>query len=503
MLFLRVRVLDIDLENLVLINSEDLKSSQYFPQDRVVVEFKGKEVIGILHSSTTLINRGEIGLPQKVVKELGVKEGDVVTIKHAEKPKSLPYIRKKMDGNKLRKEEIFEIIDEMVDGKLTNIEISAFVTSLYINGMDMDEIEAMTIRMAETGEMVSWEGNIFDVHSIGGVPGNKYALLTVPIVASAGLKIPKTSSRAITSAAGTADVVEVLTRVDLTVEEIKRVVKETNGCMVWGGALDLAPADDITINVERPLGIDPEPLLLSSVMAKKLAMGINKLLIDIPTGYGAKVKSIKEASNLARKFIELSDRLKIVTECAITYGGQPIGRAIGPALEAKEALLALEDYKQAPTSLIEKSISLAGILLEMGGVAPVGEGKELAEDLLARGKAHDKFMEIIVAQGGKEVSSDEIEVGKYKADIHSPIDGYVTKISNFGITRIAKEAGAPNDKKAGVYLNVKVGNKVEKGDVLYTIYSDSEERLKSAVKLARVIYPIKVESMLLQRISRF
>ncbi|ACV25210.1 AMP phosphorylase [Methanocaldococcus fervens] len=503
MLFLKVRVLDINLENLALINSEDLKNSQYFSQDRVVIEFKGKKVIGVLYSSTTLINRGEIGLPQKLVKELGVKEGDVVTIRHAEKPKSLPYIRKKMDGNKLKKEEIFAIIDEMINGNLTNIEISAFVTSLYINGMDMDEIEAMTIRMAETGEMVDWEGHIFDVHSIGGVPGNKYALLVVPIVASAGLKIPKTSSRAITSAAGTADVVEVLTRVDLTVEEIKKVVKETNGCMVWGGALDLAPADDITINVERPLGIDPEPLLLSSVMAKKLAMGVNKLLIDIPTGYGAKVKSIKEASSLARKFIELSDRLRIVTECAITYGGQPIGRAIGPALEAREALLALEDYKQAPTSLIEKSLSLAGILLEMGGVAPTGEGKYMAEDLLASGKAHDKFMEIIIAQGGKEVSSDEIELGKYKVDIHSPIDGYVTRISNAGITRIAKEAGAPNDKKAGVYLNVKVGNKVEKGDVLYTIYSDSEERLKSAAKLARILYPVKVEGMLLQKISRF
>ena len=372
MLFLKVRVLVIDLENLILINSEDLKNSQYFPQDRVVVEFKGKEVIGVLYSSTTLINRGEIGLPQKLVKELGVKEGDAVTIKHAEKPKSLPYVKKKMNGNKLKKEEIFAIIDEMVDGKLTNIEISAFVTSLYINGMDMDEIEAMTIRMAETGDMINWEGHIFDVHSIGGVPGNKYALLTVPIVASAGLKIPKTSSRAITSAAGTADVMEVLTRVDLTIEEIKKVVKETNGCMVWGGALDLAPADDITINVERPLGLDPEPLLLSSVMAKKLAMGVNKLLIDIPTGYGANVKTTKEASSLARKFIELSDRLRIVTECAITYGGQPIGRAIGPALEAREALLALEDYNQAPSSLVEKAISLAGILLEMGGVAPVG-----------------------------------------------------------------------------------------------------------------------------------
>ncbi|ENN95687.1 thymidine phosphorylase [Methanocaldococcus villosus KIN24-T80] len=501
MLFLKAKILDIDLENIVLINYDDLKNSQYFSQDRVVIEYKNKEIIAFLYSSKDLINSGEIGLPKKIADELKVKEGDIVNVSHADKPISIQYIKKKMDGNKLKKEEIYTIIDEIVDNNLSNIEISAFITALYINGMDIEEITSMTIRMAETGEMIKWEGQVYDVHSIGGVPGNKYALITVPIIAYTGLKIPKTSSRAITSAAGTADIVEVLTRVNLKVEEIKRVVKETNGCLVWGGALELAPADDITITVERALNIDPKPLLLSSVLSKKLAMGINKLLIDIPLG--AKVKNMDEASSLARNFIELGDRLNIYVDCAITYGEQPIGRAIGPALEAKEALLALEDYKKAPNSLVEKAISLSGILLEMGGIAPKGEGKDLAEDILATGKAHDKFMEIIVAQGGEEKTSDEIEVGKYYTDILSPIDGYVTKISNEKITKIAKTAGAPNDKKAGVYLNVKVGNKVEKNDVLFTIYSDSKERLEKAVKLSRLLMPVKVEGMLLKRITRF
>ena len=501
MLFLKAKLLDIDLLDLILVNPNDLKASQYFAGDRVVLIYKNKNEFGTIYSST-LVNSGEVGITKSLAKSLGVKEGDLITIKHAEKPKSLAYIKKKMDGNKLTKEEIFSIVDEMVNKKLTNIEISAFVTSIYINGMDMEEIEALTVRMAETGETVEWDNLVFDVHSIGGVPGNKYALLTVPIVASAGLKIPKTSSRAITSAAGTADVMEVLTRVDLSIEEIKRVVKETNGCLVWGGALNLAPADDITINVERPLDIDPKPLLLASVMAKKLAMGVGKLLIDIPIGYEVKVKNEKEGGRLARDFIELGERVNILTECALTYGNQPIGRAIGPALEAKEALEALEDPYKAPSSLIDKATHLAGILLEMGGVAPSGEGKELAESLLER-KAYDKFMEIIVAQGGKEVRSEDIELGKYFADIVAPKDGYVVKISNKKLTKIAKEAGAPNDKKAGIYLNVKVGSKVEKGDVLYTIYSSSEERLKDAVKLSRILWPVNVEGILIKRIIRF
>ncbi|EHP87364.1 AMP phosphorylase [Methanotorris formicicus] len=505
MLFLKVKLFDLDIGvNAVVINEEDLKGTPYYPQDRVLVETPAGSFVGVLHSTKTLVNKGEIGIFREITKEIPIKDGDEAIIRHAETPLSVAYIRKKMDGQTLKPEEIHTIIDEMVTGKLSNIENTAFVTSLYINGMDMKEIEEMTRRMAETGDMIDWdESLVVDVHSIGGVPGNKTALLVVPIVAAAGLTIPKTSSRAITSAAGTADVVEVLTRVDLSLDEIKQVVTTTNGCMVWGGAIDLAPADDITINIERPLSIDPEPLLLSSVMAKKIAAGIKYLVIDIPTGEGAKVKTIDEAASLARKFIELGGRVNVHIECAITYGGQPIGRAIGPALEAREALIALENYKEAPSSLIEKAVSLAGVLLEIGGVAPPKKGKDVAEEILTSGKALEKMHEIITAQGGEPKSSDEIEIGEYKAEIIAPIDGYVTQISNKLITKVAKEAGAPKDKKAGVLLNVKIGNEVEKGDLLYTIYSSSEERLNSAVKLARRTYPIKVEGMLLKRISKF
>ncbi|AEH07212.1 AMP phosphorylase [Methanothermococcus okinawensis] len=504
MLFLKVKYLDLDLEtNAIIINEEDLKGTAYYPHDRVLVETSGGSFIGTLYSTKTMVSPGEVGF-SKTIMPMPLKEGEEVRIRHAQKPSSLNYIKKKMEGQTLKPHEIHTIVDEIVSKKLSNIELTAFVVSNYINGMETNEIVEMTKRMADTGEKLEWENSpIVDVHSIGGVPGNKYALLTIPIVASAGIIIPKTSSRAITSAAGTADIVEVLANVNLNAEEIKRVVKATNGCLVWGGAVNLAPADDIIINVERPLAIDPKPQLLASVMAKKIATGINYTVIDIPIGPGVKIKNEKEGNQLARKFIELGDLLGIRVECVLTYGGQPIGRAIGPALEAREALMALTDFKSAPNSLIEKSTSLAGVLLELGGAAQPGKGNKLAWEILSSGKALEKFNEIITEQGGKETKPDEIEVGNFSADIISPDNGYITYISNKLITNVAKEAGAPKDKKAGILLHAKVGDKVDKGEVLYTIYSSSEERLNAAVNLARRTYPVKVEGMLLKRISKF
>ncbi len=504
MLFLKVRFLDLDLEsNAIIVNEEDLKGTAYYPHDRVLIETSKGSFVGTIYSTKTMVNPGEVGISRGVV-PIPLDEGEEVRIRHAQKPLSIAYIRKKMEGQSLKPHEIHTIVDEIVSRKLSNIELSAFVVSTYINGMETNEIVEMTKRMAETGETLEWDKSpVVDVHSIGGVPGNKYALLTIPIVASAGITIPKTSSRAITSAAGTADVVEVLANVNLNAEEIKRVVKTTNGCLVWGGAVNLAPADDIIINVERPLSIDPKPQLLASVMAKKIATGINYTVIDIPIGYGVKIKNEKEGNQLARKFIELGDLLGIRVECVLTYGGQPIGRAIGPALEAREALMALNDPKSAPKSLIEKSLSLAGVLLELGGAAQPGKGNEVAWEILSSGKALEKFNEIIIEQGGKETKPDEIEIGEYSTDITSSKYGYITGISNKLITNIAKEAGAPKDKKAGILLHSKIGSKVEKGDVLYTIYSSSEERLNAAVNLARRTYPVRVEGMLLKRISRF
>ncbi|GBF36329.1 MAG TPA: AMP phosphorylase [Methanothermococcus okinawensis] len=503
MLFFKAKLLDIDLgNNGVIANERDLIGTEYYPQERVLIESSKGSFIGVLYTTKRMVKEGELGISRGSIE--GIEEGEEVRLRHAPRPQSLRYIKKKMEGQILRPHEIHTIVDEIVQKKLSNIELTSFIVSTYIHGMEMGEIVEMAKRMGETGDKLEWDKHpVVDVHSIGGVPGNKYALITVPIVASAGIVIPKTSSRAITSAAGTADVMEVLTRVNLNAQEIKRVVKTTNGCLVWGGGVNLAPADDIIINVERPLSIDPQPQLLSSVIAKKIAAGINYTVIDIPVGPGTKIKNDREGYALARKFIELGERVGIAVECAITYGGQPIGRAVGPALEAKEALMALEDPNSAPKSLIEKSLSLAGILLELGGVAQVGSGMEMAKKILYSGKALEKFKEIVIEQGGGITNSEDVELGKYFEVIPSPKDGYVVSISNKAITNIAKEAGAPMDKKAGVLLYVKRGSKVNKGDILYRIYSSSEERLRSAVKLARRTYPVRVEGMVIRRVSKF
>ncbi|ABR55235.1 putative thymidine phosphorylase [Methanococcus vannielii SB] len=505
MLFLNAKFIDLDLgANAVIVNEEDLKGTSYYPQDRVLIESHSGSVLGILYSTKTMVQKGEVGIPVRKMKGISLKEGEEVNLRHAEKPESIQFIKKKMDGQVLSPNEIRTIIDEIVSKKLSNIELAAFVTSTYVNGMNMEEIVEMTKRMAETGDMISWEKSlVVDIHSIGGVPGNKYALLSIPILAAAGITIPKTSSRAITSPAGTADVMEVLTNVELDEEELKRVVKATNGCLVWGGGVNLAPADDIIINVERPVSIDPQPQLLASVMAKKVATGIKYAVIDIPVGKGVKIKNEAEGAKLARKFIELGELLNIRVECVLTYGGQPLGRAIGPALEAKEALEALTDPKSAPKSLIEKAISLAGILLELGGSAQIGDGQKLAWEILESGRALEKFNQIIVEQGGTPKKPEEIELGKYVEEVRSPIDGYIVGINNTSITNVVKEAGAPRDKKAGLLLNAKIGNKVKRGDILYTIYSGSEERLNSAVNLARRVYPVNVEGMMIERISKF
>jgi len=485
----------------VFINPEEAKIARLHPDDLVKIEAGKKSVYGSVVVSN-LVEKGEVGLSRDILELHSFSEGEVVTLLPAGIPESVRYIKKKMHGEKLRKVEIEAIVKDIVDRKLRDIEISAFVTSLEINGLDMDEIAALTIAMAETGDMLDIDRKpIMDVHSIGGVPGNKTNILVVPIVAAAGLTIPKTSSRAITSAAGTADVVEVFAEVSFSLDEIKRIVEKVGACLVWGGALNLAPADDITIKAERTLSVDPTGLMLASIMSKKYAMGSQYVLIDIPTGRGVKVETINEARALARDFIELGKRLGQYVEVAITYGGQPIGHTVGPALEAKEALSTLMTGK-GPGSLIEKATGLAGILLEMGGVAPKGMGKKMAREILESGKAYEKMKEIIEEQNGDpNIKPEDIPVGDKTYTFTAATSGYVTAIDNRAITRIAKAAGAPEDKGAGIELYVKVGEKVKEGDPLFTIHAESEARLDQAIVLARRADPIKIEGMVLQRIG--
>jgi AMP phosphorylase len=467
--------------------------------DRICVTYGDQQIIAIANLATHF-PKNRIGLYEEISETLGLKTDETVEVCLAQLPESLRHVRAKLRGERLREHDMVTIVKDVVERHLSEVEIAAFLTALKIYGLSMGESEALSRAMVETGETLDFgEAPILDKHSIGGIPGDKTSLLVVPIVAAAGFKIPKTSSRAVTSPAGTADRVETLCPVNLGISEIKAVVEKTNGCLVWGGALDLAPADDLFIQVEYPLGIDP--LLLPSIMSKKKAIGATHIAIDIPTGNGAKIKSMTEAYTLASDFVDLGKRLGMNIQCALTFGEQPIGYAVGPALEAQEALTAL--MGDGPADLKEKAVSLAGMLFEMVGVEG---GRQKAEKILQSGRAEKKLREIIEAQGGNpRIKPDEIAVGDKKAEVNANQSGRVLWISTEDTVQIAKAAGAPRDKGAGVVLKAKLGEIVRKDGVLLEIYAERSGKLESALELAQRLQPIVLskkteEQMLLDRV---
>ncbi|MFC2143845.1 AMP phosphorylase, partial [Candidatus Aenigmatarchaeota archaeon] len=402
-----------------------------------------------------------------------------IKIKPADPPESLIFIRNKLRGIPLKPSEIRSIVRDVTGQRLSEIEITAFVTSLYMHGMSMNEVAALSSSMAEGGKSLRFgTKEIFDKHSIGGIPGDKTSMTLVPVVAAAGLTIPKTSSRAITAPAGTADRMECLCPVDLTLEEIKAVVKKTNGCLVWGGAVELAPADDMFIQVEYPLSIDP--LLLPSVMSKKKAVNAKYVVIDIPTGRGVKVKTTQEAQELAKKFIELGKKLGIKVNCLSTFADQPIGYGVGPALEAREVLKTVSAGR-GPKDLIDKVTSLSSVLLNFKRIK---SPEEKIKHIIESGKAEKKLREIIEAQGGDpKIKPEDIPIGEKHIKVKSNKSGRVLWIDNHFITRIARTAGAPKDKGAGILLHKKLGDTVKKGDILFEIYSHKDYKLKRALEI--------------------
>jgi AMP phosphorylase len=462
---------------IVILNKEDAEDLGIRSLGRVRLQHGKKELTAIVNITTKVVEKKYIGVSEEVKNSLGLKENVGIDVEVAKFPSSLQHIRNKLKGRKLVYEEIYEIVKDVVEGNLSEIEIASFVTALHSFGLDLEEAASLSLAMVETGDRLKLNRICMDKHSIGGCPGDKTTLIVVPIVAACGLTIPKTSSRAITSASGTADRAEVLMPVTLNIEEMKRVVEKTNGCIVWGGTLRLAPADDIFVHIEYPLSIDP--LMLPSIMSKKMAVGANFLIIDIPCGRGTKVKTIGDANLLAKDFIELGRRLNIKTQCAITYGEQPIGYAIGPALEAKEALEVLMRKRSIP-DLIDKATHIADMLLRMVGK----NGQERARKIINSGKAEEKMREIISEQGGNgKIKPEDITVGEHILDFHSKDSGYILWIDNHVLTEVARAAGSPKDKGAGVLLHKKLGDKIKRGEKLFTIYTEKTRKLRRVEKL--------------------
>jgi len=349
--------------------------------------------------------------------------------------------------------------------------------------MTTEETILLTKAMVKHGDVLKLNRYpVIDKHSIGGIPGNRTTLIIVPMIAAAGYYIPKTSSRSITSPAGTADTMEVLANVTFSIRKMKEIVLKTNGCIVWGGSLNLAPADDKIISVERPLEIDAESQLLASIMAKKYSVSSTHILIDVPIGKDAKVKNKIGASKLKKEFEKIGRKLKKHIKVLITDGTQPIGNGIGPALEARDILWVLKRDSRRPIDLEKKCLMMCANIFRMVGI---GNGYKKAVDILNSGKAYEKMMQIVKAQNGKEIAAEDIKIGRYSFDVLSTKRGRVAAIDNLSISRIARIAGAPRDKGAGIYLCKHVGDQVKRRKRLFTIYAESEHELEYAKDFAK------------------
>lgn len=454
------------------------KSEGFQALTRVTVSFNNKSIIATLNvTNDGILQEGEISLSESAAKKLDVQQGDLLMVSHTEPLNSIAHVRAKLYGNVLDQKAYTEIIRDIADEKYSNIFLSSFVSACSGNSMNMDEIRFLTRAMIDAGNKLYWgEGIIADKHCVGGLPGNRTTMIVVPLIASLGITIPKTSSKAITSPAGTADTMGVLTNVNLSAEEIRKVVEKEDGCIAWGGAVKLSPADDLIIRVEKALDIDSEGQMIASILSKKAAAGATHCVIDIPVGPTAKVRSMESAVQLALRLKEVSEFIDIKTQVIFSDGSQPVGYGIGPALEARDVLDVLQNKHTAPNDLLEKSIRVASETVRLAWDMSEEHARELVTAKLKSGEAFTKFIAICEAQGGFR----EPVPARYSKSIEADFTGIIREINNRKIAQVAKLAGAPEALEAGVDLRVQLKEKVESGQPMFTIYANSPGELDYA-----------------------
>lgn len=456
------------------------RSEGFSAHSRVRIQNGDHAIIATLyHVSADLLQRDEIGLSESAWERLEIADASPLAVSHPAPLRSLGNVRAKIFGQRFGDDTVLDIIEDIVAGRYSDIHVAAFVTACAARPLDLDETAALTRAMVETGEKTKWpHAPIVDKHCIGGLPGNRTTPIIVAIAAAHGLTMPKTSSRAITSPSGTADTMEVITRVDLNLAELRRVVESESGCFVWGGGVKFSPSDDAMIRIERALDLDSEGALIASVLSKKIAAGSTHLIIDIPVGPTAKVRSPEAAITLRENFLAIGKQFGFEIRVEITDGSQPVGRGIGPALEARDILAVLKNEADAPRDLRDRACQLAGSLLELAGKAGEKEGTLLARVTLENGDAWRKFQAICNAQG----RFDAPPLAKHTRPILAPHAGHVASIDNRRLAKVAKLAGAPEDKAAGVDLHVRVGDVVKESNALYTLHTESAGELAYAIE---------------------
>jgi thymidine phosphorylase len=441
---------------------------------KIEVRANGKHILATLNvvDDPAIVDCGELGLSEDAFDQLGLENGHTVSVSQAEPPASMGALFRKINGERLGREDFRAIIQDISDRHYSKIELTAFVVATNRGDMDRDEVCFLTEAMVASGRRLDWhEPLVVDKHCIGGIPGNRTSMLVVPIVAAHGLLFPKTSSRAITSPAGTADTMEVLADVELSFDKLSDIVRHHRGCLAWGGTAHLSPADDVLISVERPLSLDSPAQMVASILSKKIAAGATHLVLDIPIGPTAKVRSMPDAQRLRRLFEYVASRLHLSLDVVITDGRQPVGFGIGPVLEARDVMRVLENDPRAPNDLRQKALRLAGRLIECNPDVRGGEGFSIARDILDSGRALARMNAIIEAQGSHGFDHNHPALGSLSFEVQAAEAGVVTGIDNFQIARVARLAGAPKVIGAGVDLLRKLGDTVAPGDALYRVYA--------------------------------
>lgn len=480
---LRIRRLGIDtyLEPVVFMRSDChiCRSEGFEARSRLKVHVGDRSIIATLNVvHNHLLQEDEVGLSESAWTLLAPGADSLAYFSHPNPLDSLRHVRAKIYGQRLDEQALRAVVSDIVAGRYSNAHLAAFIAACGGDHLDLGEIVGLTRAMVEAGDRLNWSNPVvMDKHCIGGIPGNRTTLLVVPIAAASGLTMPKTSSRAITSPAGTADTMETLAPVELSPEQMQKVVEREGGCIVWGGAVRLSPADDVLIRVERQLELDSEGQMVASVLSKKVAAGSTHVLIDLPVGPNAKVRSPEAAWHLAAVFEDVGREVGLKIRSVITDGSQPVGRGVGPALEARDVLAVLRGEPGAPADLREHALLLAGQVLEQSGHETRGEGRRSAEHILQSGAAWTKFQAICDAQGGMREPPKAPHTHKITAER----DGVVTEIHNRRVALAAKLAGAPDAPAAGVELHVKVGDAVERGQPLFTLYAEAEGELSYAL----------------------
>lgn len=483
---LRTKFIDVQTgdELSVYLHRKDAHDRGIRDKDRLILSWRsGSPTVVSVNLTSTLISPGQIGLCQDFKKRTDMKNDELAKVQLLGTPESVKYIAKRLQGQELSYKETKAIITDIVNYQLDDAVIAFYLSKIFFSTASDKELYHLTRAMVETGEQFDFGKKlIVDKHSTGGLAGNRITPIIVSIISALGLTMPKTSSRAVTSPAGTADAFEVLAPVSFSPKEVKRLLAKNNAFLIWG-ADGIAPADDRIIEIANELPVEPFAKLVTSIMAKKVAMGIKCLIVDIPINPTAKVKSLEEAREIEKMFLSLGHLFKMKIKVVFYASFGPIGRGIGPALEARDVLRVLQQKENRPFDLQKKAVYYCAELLKLAGKAKGSEANKMASNCLTSGRAWKQMQKIIKAQGGNpDIDSESIKIGKIVYEVKADEAGTIQAIDNKALSWVNRSLGNPTIKQAGTYLNRLVGESIEKGDTLFTIYATSQSRLDFALE---------------------